>query len=711
MNPTIISALSSQMKIKDSQVKAVLDLLEEGATIPFIARYRKEQTGNLDEDQIREIETQFAYQQNLLKRKEDVIRLIEEKGLMNDRLKNQILQAERLVDVEDLYRPYKEKKKTKATAAYALGLAPLAKEIISFPKNGSLESLAQKYVNEKTESVENVLEQTGYIIAEVISDNASIRKYVRNILVKEGTIETKKKKDAEDEKGTYSTYYEWSSPVHDLKHFRYLALNRAENEKVVTVSINIDEDMLLNKIYERISRGRKSFVSSYIKQCVKDSLKRLMLPSIKREIRKDLMDDASQKAIATFQINLEHLLLARPIKQTRILGFDPGYAHGCKLAVIDENGNLLETAIVYPVPPREDFETSRRIVLDLIDRYNVELVALGNGTASRESEAFIIKLIKERPNLKYVFVSEAGASVYSASPLAAEEFPDLTVEKRSAISIGRRIQDPLSELVKIDPKSIGIGEYQHDVNQKELNEALDFTTEKVVNQVGVNINTASASILKHVSGLNKTHITKLLNYKKEHPFHSRSEVADVKGISDKVYEQCIGFLRIPESKNPLDNTGIHPESYELAANLLKLLNLDIHNLNTPPFKEQIQKANAKKLASSLNSDIYTISDILKELANPGLDPRDSLPAPLLKSDVLTIEDLKEGMELEGTVRNVTSFGAFVDIGLHSDGLIHISRMANRFVSNPNDIVHVGQIVKCKVVDIDLKRERVGLSLV
>ena len=697
----IIQALSNTMHLKKSQIQAVLDLLQEGATIPFIARYRKEMTGNLDEDQIKTIEEQYTYQENLFKRKQDVIRLIEEKEMMNDLLRQKIMAAQKLTEVEDLYRPYKEKKKTKASAAIAAGLEPIAKQIMAFPVRGTLENLGTS----------EELEGAGYIIAEWISDNASYRKYVRNYIFHHGSMQTKIKKDAEDEQKIYEMYYEYEESIRNIKHHRILAIDRGEKEKVLTVSIAYDNDAVQNFLEARIIKNPDSYVCDFVKNCIKDALKRLILPSIKREIRKELSETAQEKAIETFKTNLEHLLLTRPIRHTRVLGFDPAFRTGCKLAVLDENGTMLEIAVIYPTAPHNDFEKSKKKMEELIRKYDIRLIAIGNGTASRESEAFVAKVIQNMPNVQYAIVSEAGASVYSASPLAKEEFPDLTVEKRSAISIGRRIQDPLSELVKIDPKSIGVGEYQHDVNQKQLTNALDFTTQKVVNEVGVNVNTASKSILKYISGLTKTTIEKIYTYKSENQIQSREEIQKIKGISSKVYEQCIGFLRIPDSKNPLDNTGIHPESYPLCNELLTFLNLDIQNMNTKEFKQTLQSQSSEYLAKKLNTDIYTMTDIIKELANPGLDPRDQLEAPILKSDILKIEDLKPGMELQGTVRNVASFGAFIDIGLHDDGLVHISKMSHKFVSDPNEIVHVGDIVTCYVLNVDIKKNRIQLSLV
>lgn len=703
MNETIIKELTKELNIKDTQINAVLKLLSQGATIPFIARYRKEVTGNLNEDEIRTIEESYRYQENLLKKKEDTIRLIDEKGLLTDEIKTNILNATKLAEIEDIYRPFKEKKKTKATEAIKAGLEPLAKKIMSFPEKGNMKSLASGYNMDTDKAIEGA----GYIIAEWISDNASTRKYIRNFITNTGFIVSSKKGKAEDEKKTYEMYYEFREKIKYAKHFHILAMNRGEEEKILSISLDYDFDNIILNQEHKFIKNERSFVCDTVKAAIKDALKRLILPSVEREIRSELTDTASSKAILTFQDNLEHLLLTPPIKNSNVLGFDPAFRTGCKLAVLSQSGALETIAVIYPHEPVNDKAGAAKKLLELIDKYKIDIIAIGNGTASRESEKFVSETIKGT-KCKYIIVSEAGASIYSASPLAKEEFPDLTVEKRSAISIGRRLQDPLSELVKIDPKSIGVGEYQYDVNQKELASGLDFTVLKVVNEVGVNVNTASPSILKYISGLTKPTITKLMSAK---PFKTREDIAKVKGISAKVYEQAIGFLRIKDGLNPLDNTGIHPESYLLTNNILQELNLNIKNINTADFKETLKKADAKILASKLNADIYTVTDILQELQNPGLDIRENLDAPILKSDILTIDDLKIGMQLDGTIRNVTSFGAFVDIGLHDDGLVHISKMSKNFVSDPKQIVKVGQIVKVYVCDINKEKQKVGLSLI
>lgn len=708
MMKEIIEDLSKTLNLQSKQISAVLDLLAEGATIPFIARYRKERTGNLNEDQIRAIEEQYRYQTNLFNRKQDVIRLIDEKGLLTEEIKNNILNCQKITEVEDIYRPYKEKKKTKASEAIKMGLEPLAKIIMSFPTNGSFETMCNKYEM----PIETALENAGYIISEWISDNAYYRKWIRQKIYNTGQIVSKVKKGAEqlDETKIYEMYYNFNEPIKFAKHYRILALNRGEKEKILTISLNYNIDEITTYLEQKIIKNPNSFVVELVKNCIKDALKRLILPSIEREIRSELTEKSETIAIKTFGINLEHLLLTRPFKKSRILGFDPAFRTGCKLAVLDESGNLVDISVIYPHEPKNDKVGATKTLRELITKYNIDLIAIGNGTASRESEAFVAEAIKGL-NVKYIIVSEAGASVYSASELAKEEFPNLSVEQRSAISIGRRVQDPLSELVKIEPKSIGVGEYQHDVNQKELESSLDFTVSKVVNEVGVNVNTASKSILKYISGLNKKAIDAIMEYKTHQEFKNREEFKKLKGLSTKMYEQAVGFLRIPTSNNALDHTGIHPESYNIATQILQKYSLDLKNINSEEFKMTLEKLNPESLAQELNSDSYTIEDIIKELKHPGLDPRENLEAPVLKSDILHIEDLKPGMELQGTVRNVASFGAFVDIGLKNDGLIHISKLSKNFVKNPIDIVNVGDIITCYVDSVDLCKKKVSLSLI
>lgn len=706
MNEIVIEELSSELNIKINQIKAVLTLLEEGSTIPFIARYRKEATGALDENQITKIEEKYRYYNNLMERKETVIRLIDEKGMLTDEIKKNILNCTKLVEVEDIYLPYKEKKKTKATEAIKMGLEPLAKAIMAFPTKGSLESLCGIVPNvEKDVALENAK----YIISEWISDNAYYRKFVRNYVWNNASIVSKIKKNAVDEKKTYEIYYDFTEKVKYIKPYRVLAINRAEKENVISVKLDYDNDYIFNSLSNKIIKNKESFVVDYVNDAIKDALKRLIYPSIERDVRSELTEKSEDNAIEVFKDNLENLLMTRPVKGYRVLGFDPAFRTGCKLACLDEKGNVLHKDVIYPHEPKNEKEASRIKLLNLIKTYNINLIAIGNGTASRESEEFVANTIKDLKDVYYTIVSEAGASVYSASKEAQREFPDYEVQERSAVSIGRRVIDPLSELVKIDPKSIGVGEYQHDVNSKKLTESLDNTVSKVVNEVGVNINTASNFILKYVSGLTATVINKIQKFKEKKEFTSREEIKKL--TTDKVYEQCVGFLRINNSINPLDNTGIHPESYELTSKLLKLLNLDIKDIKTEEFKHKLENIDLEKLTKELNSDIYTVTDIIKELKNPGLDPRSEAPETILRSDVLTIDDLSIGMELKGTVRNVASFGAFVDIGLHDDGLLHISKMSKNYVKDPKDIVSVGDILTVYISDIDKNKGKVQLSLI
>ena len=706
MNEIVIEELSSELNIKINQIKAVLTLLEEGSTIPFIARYRKEATGALDENQITKIEEKYRYYNNLMERKETVIRLIDEKGMLTYEIKKNILNCTKLVEVEDIYLPYKEKKKTKATEAIKMGLEPLAKAIMAFPTKGSLESLCGIVPNvEKDVALENAK----YIISEWISDNAYYRKFVRNYIWNNASIVSKIKKNAVDEKKTYEIYYDFTEKVKYIKPYRVLAINRAEKENVISVKLDYDNDYIFNSLSNKIIKNKESFVVDYVNDAIKDALKRLIYPSIERDVRSELTEKSEDNAIEVFKDNLENLLMTRPVKGYRVLGFDPAFRTGCKLACLDEKGNVLHKDVIYPHEPKNEKEASRIKLLNLIKTYNINLIAIGNGTASRESEEFVANTIKDLKDVYYTIVSEAGASVYSASKEAQREFPDYEVQERSAVSIGRRVIDPLSELVKIDPKSIGVGEYQHDVNSKKLTESLDNTVSKVVNEVGVNINTASNFILKYVSGLTTTVINKIQKFKEKKEFTSREEIKKL--TTDKVYEQCVGFLRINNSINPLDNTGIHPESYELTSKLLKLLNLDIKDIKTEEFKHKLENIDLEKLTKELNSDIYTVTDIIKELKNPGLDPRSEAPETILRSDVLTIDDLSIGMELKGTVRNVASFGAFVDIGLHDDGLLHISKMSKNFVKDPKDIVSIGDILTVYISDIDKSKGKVQLSLI
>ncbi|MDY5993493.1 MAG: Tex family protein [Bacilli bacterium] len=715
MNEMIIKSIASDLSISDKQVVTVLDLLSDGNTIPFIARYRKEATGALDEESIRKINEVYEYQVNLLKRKEDVIRLIDEKGLLTEELKNSILNCSKLVEVEDLYRPYKEKKKTKATEAIALGLEPLAKIIMSFPTNGSLEDITKKFVKDDL-PMDKCIEGAKYIIAEWISDNASYRKWIRSYFYKNGIIcSSKKKGDDIDPNKTYEMYYSYQEPIKWIKAHRILALNRGENEKVLSVSIDIDKDGIISYLEKKLIKNDKSFVVDVVKDAINDSYKRLIAPSIEREIRSDLTEVGEEAAIDNFGKNLEALLLTPPMKERVVLAFDPGFVNGCKLAVVDKNGKYLDSTVIKPFlnnNTEERVRLSKEVVVQLIKRYNVSIIAIGNGTASRESEKFCADMIKEyNLDCKYVIVSEAGASIYSASPIAIEEFPDLAVEKRSAVSIGRRLQDPLAELVKIPPDGIGVGLYQHDVSQKKLSSSLDFVVEKCVNSVGVNINTASPSLLKYVSGITKKAIEKIIEYREKiGKITSREEIKKKKLLSDKAYEQAIGFLRVVDGDNILDSTAIHPESYDIALKLLDDLGYSKDMIGKSELIKKLDTINLDEYREKLNTDIYTLEDVVASLKKPNLDPRDEMPQPLLKSDVLDIKDLSVGMKLQGTVRNVVDFGAFIDIGLHNDGLAHISKLTTKYIKHPSEVVSVGDIVDCYVDDISLEKGKVSLSL-
>ena len=710
MNEDIIKQIALELNIRVEQVKSTLKMLEDGNTIPFIARYRKEVTGNLDEEQIRSISEVYEYQVNLLKRKEDVIRLIDEKGLLTDKIKTEVMNASKLVEVEDLYRPYKEKKKTKATEAIKNGLEGLAKIILSFPKELYT---VDKFLNDNVKTKEDAIEGAKYIIAEYISDNAYYRKWIRNDIYNNSKIVTKKKKNAVDEKKVYEMYYDYSEDVKYIKPHRVLAVNRGEKEGVLSVSLEYNKEYIYNYLEKKLIKDENSECAVYVKDAIVDSYKRLIGPSVEREIRSELTEKSEEGAIEVFAKNLENYLLTPPMKDKMILGLDPAYRTGCKLAVIDYTGQMLDIKVIYPHEPKNDFEGSKKIVLDLIDKYNIDVIAIGNGTASRESETFIANVIKDsKRSVSYIIVNEAGASVYSASKLAIEEFPNLHVEERSAISIARRLQDPLSELVKIDSKSIGVGQYQHDVKEKNLNEALDFVVSKSVNNVGVNINTASASILKYISGLTKKSIEKIIDFRNKHGrFNSRNELIDNKILSDKVYEQSIGFMRVLDGSNPLDKTSIHPESYNKTTKLLESIGMNYDSLGTEELISKLDNINIDDYSKKLDIDIYTLEDIINSLKKPNRDPRDDFDKPILKSDVLHIEDLKKGMKLEGTVRNVVDFGAFIDIGIKNDGLVHISKITDRYIKHPSEVLSVGDIVTCYVDEIFLDKGKVALSLI
>ena len=711
MNNKIIEEISKELVISIKQVEATLKLLEEGNTIPFIARYRKEVTGALDEEKIRKIEEVYTYQVNLLKRKEDVIRLIDEKGLLTDELKASILACEKLVEVDDLYRPFKEKKKTKASEAIKAGLEPLAKKVLTFTEF-DLNNEANGYLNDLVKTIEEAIQGVKYIIAEIISDEASYRKYLRNYIYLNGDIVSKKKKNANDENDIYKNYYDYREKIKTIKSHRVLALNRGEKEDVLNVTLDYSKEDVYAYLKRKVIKNENVSYINVVIDSIIDSANRLILPSVEREIRSDLTDKASVVAIENFAKNLEALLMTPPLKEKMILALDPAYRTGCKLAVLDKNGNPLKIEVIYPTPPMNKILESKKIVLNLINEYKIDVVAIGNGTASRESEKFISETIKDADHpVSYVMVNEAGASVYSASPLGIEEFPDLTVEKRSAISIGRRLQDSLSELVKIDPKSIGVGLYQHDVKEKELESTLDFTVTKAVNKVGVDINTASVSLLKYISGLNKKNIEAIINYRlTKGKINSREELKKINGITDKAFEQSAGFLRINNGTNPLDETAIHPDNYTDALSILNKLNLNISDIGTETMIYKLGTIDLEELRNDIGIEKYTFYDIIDALKKPHRDPRDEAPKPILKSDVLTIDDVKMGMELTGTVRNVVDFGLFIDVGLHNDALAHISKLSKDYVRHPSNLFKVGDIVTCYVINIDSKNEKVSVSL-
>ena len=719
MYEIITKNLAAKLKIKEKYVTNVLNLLEEGNTIAFIARYRKELTNSLDEVAIKLIQDEFNYLKSLEERKEEVIRLISEKGLLTDDLKADILKQDKLQRVEDLYRPFKEKKRTKATIAKEKGLENLAKYILKLPKSLSeLNKEARKYINNEKE-VNNEEEAIRFaldIIAENISDNAKYREYVLENTKKFGQITSSLKKGGEekDENSTYKNYYEYGERVSKIASHRILALNRAEKEGIIRVSIDNDKDRLCQYILRGITRNRDTEIAKILFECIEDSMKRLIYPSIEREIRSDLTKKAEEDSVVIFSENLKQLLMQSPLKNKKVLGIDPAFRTGCKMAVVDEYGNFIDKMVIYPHKPAsiEKQEKSKKDLIKFITKHNINLIAIGNGTASRETEKFVVENLKEAGlKIDYIIVNEAGASVYSASEVAREEFPDFNVEERSAISIARRIQDPLSELVKIDPKSIGVGQYQHDITPKYLEKELTFVVETAVNKVGVNINTASISLLSYVSGVNKQIAKNIVAYRQENgKIETIKEISKVPRLGKKTYEQCVGFLRIPDSKNIFDATGIHPESYKAAENLLKELNLTTKEVGTEEFSTKIEEIDKKNIAEKIGVGMETLEDIIKDLKQPLRDERENFSKPLLKSDILTLDDLSIGMKLSGTVRNITQFGAFVDIGLKQDAMIHISKISKNYIKNPLDVLSVGQIVDVYVIDVDKDRSRVGLAM-
>lgn len=702
---------------KPSQIEKVLELLAEGNTVPFIARYRKEMTGSLDEVAIREIEERFTYLEGLVKRKEEVLRIIEEQGKLTDDLAKKIKKAEKMQQVEDLYRPFKQKRRTKATIAKEKGLEPLATWLLSLPSGADINAEASKYLNpeEELNSTEDCLAGAHEIMAEMISDEPKYREWLREFVWQNGVFSTKEKDKSLDETSVYEMYYDFNEPVKKMASHRVLAANRGEKEGVIKAEIAVDEARVFNYLGKQLITNPASPASEYVQTAFEDSYKRFIGPSIEREIRGELTEKADEQAIAIFGENLRNLLLQSPLKGKVVLGFDPAYRTGCKLAVVDETGKLLAVKVIYPHKPASQTKRTEAVeeFITFVEEYKVEMVAIGNGTASRESEIFVSENLKKmKREVFYVIVNEAGASVYSASKIAREEFPDLQVEERSAASIARRLQDPLAELVKIEPKAVGVGQYQHDVSQKRLTEQLDFVVETAVNQVGVNVNTASAQLLQHVSGLNKTTAKNVVLYREENgTFNSRTQLKKVPRLGPKAYEQAIGFLRVPDGKNVLDNTGIHPESYAIVKELLKEVGLSEKDLGTESAIEVLEKVSVDNLASTLNIGKETLEDVLKALLQPGRDMRDEMPAPLLRQDVLSMEDLKVGMELQGTVRNVVDFGAFVDIGVKQDGMVHISKLSAKFVKHPTDVVAVGDVVTVWIDSVDLKKKRIALTMI
>ncbi|EGP5621367.1 RNA-binding transcriptional accessory protein [Enterococcus faecium] len=716
LNQTIIQLVQKELSdYRPKQLTTVLNLLNEGNTVPFIARYRKEMTGSLDEVQIREIEERYVYLENLEKRKTEVIRLIDEQGKLTPELEAEITQAVKMQQVEDLYRPYKQKRRTKATIAKEKGLEPLAKWLMQLT-DGEVQSEAEKYIDKEKEvsSAEEALHGAHEIIAEQVSDNAKFRTWIRSYTYNKGMYVSNVKDEQADEKGVYEMYYDFAEPVHKMVSHRILATNRGEKEDILKVFLQVDEAAILAYLDRQIVKNPASPSSSFVREAYQDSYKRFIQPAIERELRNELTEKADEQAIAIFGENLRNLLLQPPLKGKVVLGFDPAYRTGCKLAVVDATGKVLAIEVIYPHKPAAQAkrEAAGPAFIQLINKYQVDMVAIGNGTASRESELFVAEQLKSADHKTYyAIVNEAGASVYSASEIARKEFPHLQVEERSAVSIARRLQDPLAELVKIDPKAVGVGQYQHDVSQKRLAEQLDFVVETAVNQVGVDVNTASPQLLQHISGLNKTTAQNIVIYREENgEFTARTQLKKVPRLGPKAYEQAIGFLRVPGGKNILDNTGIHPESYSIAKEILTSVQLSEKELGTEEAVEKLTRLSVEKLAESLSVGEETLTDILAGLTQPGRDMRDEMPAPLLRTDVLSMEDLKPGMELTGTVRNVIDFGAFVDIGVKQDGLVHISKLSKKFVKHPTDVVSVGDIVTVWIEQVDTKKGRISLTM-
>lgn len=708
----IIQPMAAQLHIQPEQIRNTLQLLEEGNTVPFIARYRKEVTKGLDEEQIRVIQEQYEYQVNLEKRKEDVKRLIEQQGKLTDEIIAGINACEKLSQVEDIYRPYQQKRKTRASDAAAKGLKPLADWLLQLYRDADVEAEARKYLNDKVKDVESAIQGAEDILAELASDDPAVRQKIRSSMERYGRLTTKEKKKHTDDKKVYKMYYDYSERISTLASHRIMAIDRGEKEKVLSVAVDFDKDFITDWTIRRFTKKRQSPCVPYIEEAVRDGLKRLAFPAVEREIRAQLSEKAHEQSIEVFSLNLERLLLQPPVKNKMVLGFDPAFRTGCKLAVVDKNGNMLDVSVIYPTPPNAKIKEAKQKMLQLLKEYPIDIIAIGNGTASRESEAFVASLIREyHLNVAYTIVSEAGASVYSASKLARDEFPELHVEQRSAISIARRILDPLSELIKIDPQSIGVGQYQHDLPTARLKERLDFVVSKAVNRVGVNVNTASQELLKNISGLSQATAKSIVEYRKANgELKNRKELKKIPKIGAKSYEQAAGFLRIEDGDEMLDRTSIHPESYAVARRVLQQLSIASQDMGSEQAQEAVKQADVDALIKTCESDRYTVQDILEAIATPLRDYRDRYDAPLLRSDVLELEDLHIGDQLEGVVRNVVDFGAFVDIGLHEDGLVHISKMSRHRVSHPSELVSVGDIVKVWVYHIDEEKQKVQLSL-
>jgi uncharacterized protein len=714
MDP-ILQRLQNEFNLKTFQVENTVKLIDDGNTIPFIARYRKEMTGELNDQVLRELYDRLVYLRNLESRKEEVKRLIGEQEKLTDEIAESITRAQTLQEVEDIYRPFRPKRRTRATVAKEKGLEPLAKILLAQNLyDGNIETIVQPYIDPEKEvnTVEDALNGAMDIIAEIISDNAEYRKQIRNMTYRHGTLVSKA---AKEEDSVYNMYYDFKEPVSKIAKHRVLAIDRGEKEAFLNVSIDISEEKIIDYLVKETISVKRSITTEYVEKAVEDAYKRLIKPSIEREIRSELTDEAQEQAIKVFAANLKNLLLQPPVKGKVVLGLDPAYRTGCKIAVLDETGKVLETAVIYPTPPQNKVEEAKQVLKGLITKYNVDIISIGNGTASKESEIFVADLIKELDReVYYMVVSEAGASVYSASKLGAEEFPNFDVALRSAVSIGRRLQDPLAELVKIDPKAIGVGQYQHDMNQKRLGEALNGVVEDCVNSVGVDLNTASPSLLQYISGISGALAKNIVAYREENgKFVNRKQLLEVKKLGPKAFEQCAGFLRIPGGDNVLDNTSVHPESYGAAEKLLQMTGYtleDVRANNIKDLQDKVAQLDIKQLSEELGIGIPTLRDIVNELLKPGRDPRDELPKPVLMSDVLHIEDLKPDMILTGTVRNVIDFGAFVDIGVHQDGLVHISQLSDKYVKHPMDVVAVGDIVKVKVLDVDVQRKRISLTM-